>query len=234
MIVTRIQRTLCASVASLVCITTLAGCSNAPSPQQRTDYAQSLNRYYEGRPMCLWSDTVKFPVEDASPDQIQQRGFEALVSSGLLVRKQASKGAPRGSYTYDLSPEGRSAIELDVFNKGAGNFCYGRRKVTSIDAARRNSPSTDLVQYQYSLSQPAAWASEYAIQRTFPKIVAELSGPHKAEATLLDTTDGWQVSGNPATLGPAGARRNSEVARATPAPNRAPDAHPEALLAVQR
>jgi hypothetical protein len=202
MIVSRLSRAVLAAVVSGAGIMIVAGCSNAPPPAERADYSQTLNRYYEGRPMCLWPDSVKFPVEDATPDQAAGRGFVALTNAGLLARKPAAKGAPKGSYTFDLTPEGRSAMEPDVFNKGAGNFCYGHRKVSSIDGARQNSRSTELVDYHYNVAQPAAWALEYSIQKAFPQVVGELQGSHKAEATLLDTTDGWQISGTPAIILP--------------------------------
>lgn len=194
----------------------LAGCNNTtPAPADRADYAATLNRYYEGRPACLWPDTVKFPLEDATADEIDERGLWALVDAGLLVRKPAGRGAPKGSYTFDLSPEGRSALDPDIANPGAGNFCYGRRTVTSVDRAEQNSASTELVDFHYSLPHPAAWAEEHTIQQAFPQVVSELSGTHQAEATLLDTTEGWEVSGAPATVNPlTTAPRNSALARA--------------------
>jgi hypothetical protein len=204
-------------VTLLVCTALLpiAGCNTAPPPAERADYATTLDKFYQGRPACVWPDTVKFPVEDATPDDIDERGFAALADAGLLIRKPASKGAPQGSYTYDLSPEGRSAIDPDIANPGAGNFCYGRRTVTSIDGASQNSRSTELIDFRYSVTQPAAWAKEDAIERAFPQVVSELAGTHKAEATLLDTTDGWEVSGTPAIITPLeAAPRNSALAKA--------------------
>ena len=178
----------------------LAGCNSAPPAQQRADYSATLNKYYEGRPMCVWPESVKFPVQDATPDDINDRGFAALADAGLLVRKPASKHAPTGSATFDLSPEGRSAFDRDISEPGAGNFCYGRRKVVSIDRDKNNSPTTELIDYHYNVAEPAAWAKEYSIERAFPQVVSELAGPHKAEATLLDTTAGWEVSGTPAVI----------------------------------
>jgi hypothetical protein len=194
---------------------TLAGCNNAPPPQDKADYSQTLNRYYEGRPLCVWSDAVSFPIEDATPDQIKENGLNALVEAGLLVRKHARKGATAGSYAYDLSPEGRSALDADLDDKNTGNFCFGRRKVVAIDGARQNSRSTEIVDFHYSVEQPASWATEYPIQSAFPHVSNELSGPHKAEVTLLDTTNGWEVSGTPATIIPVTrSSHDSALARA--------------------
>jgi hypothetical protein len=162
--------------------------------------------------MCIWPDSVKFPVVDASPDQIGERGLNALADAGLLVRKPGSKGSAADSHTFELTREGRSALDPDVFAKNSGNFCYGRRQVLSVDSARENSRSTDLVNYHYAVAEPAAWASDESIQREFPQIAGELSGPHEAKAILLNTTAGWQVSGTPATIGPTITARPPAVA----------------------
>ena len=193
--------------AGVLCI---AGCNNAPPAQQKFDYTETLNKYYDGRPMCLWQDTVKFPVENATPETVDQLGLAALTNAGLLLDKTGRGGSLQRAKTFDLSPEGRSALDPDVFNPGAGNFCYGRRKIVSVDKARRNSSTTQLVNYHYSVQQPAAWAEEYAIQNAFPHVAAELAGTHIGQATLLDTTDGWEISGIPATIVPLNAKPASQ------------------------
>jgi hypothetical protein len=190
-----IRHSMWSAVAAALCVATIAGCSSAPQPKERMDYSASLNRYYQGRPMCLWPETVKFPMENAAPEQVHGLGLDALVGSGLLVRKHGN--------SFDLTPEGRSSFSPDVFNKGAGNFCYGRRKVVSVDAAEHNSRSSELVAYHYSVADPAAWAKEVEIQHAFPQIAPELAGVHKAQATLLDTTEGFEVAGTPTQLEPS-------------------------------
>jgi len=228
----KFNRTQAAAIAAalLPCLTYLIGCTaNAMPPEDRAGYSQSLDKYYEGRPMCLWADTVSFPIE-ATPGQADERGFDALVDAGLLMRRRASKsapdraasgapgaaGAPGGGGGYDLTPEGRSALDRDVLKPGAGNFCYGKRQVVSIDAARENSTTTEIVDYRFSVAEPASWAREYTIQTAFPQIVPELASPHKAEVTLLNTTEGWEVSGTPAILQsmPPATPRTSALARA--------------------
>ena len=217
MLFSRIHASTLAAAACSIFLITLAGCKAAPPPPvQRADYSQTLNRYYDGRPLCLWQATVAFPIEAATPDQISQLGLSGLTNAGLLVAKPAGKAAPHGSKTFELSPEGRTAFVPDVFHPGAGNFCYGRRKIVSIDAARRNSSTTELVDYHYSLAQPAAWATEISIQSAFPQVGPELSGPHMAQATLLDTTDGWEISGTPVNIAPPAAHpHTSALAKAT-------------------
>lgn len=191
----RFFQTLCVVLlAGFAAATT--GCNGAPPIQDRANYTDSLNKYYEGRPLCLWQRNVKFPLE-AAPEQVDQLGLNALVDSGLLVRRRAGRGFARASLIYELTPEGQSAFEEDIFDHGSGNFCYGRRRVVSVDAARQNTRSSERVDYHYTIERAAAWANEYPIRKKFPSIASELNGKHTAEATLLDTTDGWQVAGTP-------------------------------------
>ncbi len=192
-----------AAAACCAGLMTLAGCKAAPPPPaQRADYSQTLNKYYEGRPLCIWQDSVAFPVVAATPDKIDQLGLAGLTNAGLLAATPAGKDSPRGAKTFELTAEGRSALNPDVFHPGAGNFCYGRRKIASIDAARRNTSTTEIVDYHYSVPQPASWATEISIQSIFPQVATELAGPHLGQATLLDTTDGWEISGTPAIITP--------------------------------
>jgi hypothetical protein len=196
-------------ITSIVGVMIMGGCKAAPPPAHRADYSQTLNKYYEGRPMCLWPETVKFPVEGAGQDKIQQLRLAGLANAGLLIMKPAGKGAKM----FELSPEGRSALNPDVFNPGAGNFCYGWRKIVSIDAARRNTSTTELVDYHYSVAHPASWATEVSVQRAFPQVAAELAGAHMGQATLLDTVDGWEISGTPAIVSESA--RPAMMAKAT-------------------
>jgi hypothetical protein len=224
-----IRRSLPAVILG-ACAGLLSGCKPpVPPAADSADYAQSLNRYYEARPMCLWPDSIQFPAADVSPDEIDERGYEALTGAGLLVRTSASRGAPAGSFTFDLSPEGRSALNRDVLNPGAGNFCYGRRKVVSIDSARKNSPTTEIVDYHYAVAAPASWAREDPIQTAFPQIVPELASPHQAKATLLDTTEGWEVSGTPANISPISAESHTSALAKARGLLRLGDNHPTSI-----
>ena len=190
----------------------LAGCksASAPPPAQRADYTQTLNKYYEGRPMCLWEESVQFPIENATPEQAEDLGLRGLADAGLIQAK--GRGA-HGVRTYVLTPEGKSAFNPDVITPGAGNFCYGRRKVVSVESARRNSSTTELVEFHYKVTEPAAWATENSIQNAFPQVAAELAAVHQAEVTLLDTTAGWEVSGSPSVVIPRPRQHGSTLAR---------------------
>lgn len=197
------------TIAGAACLLP-TGCKSAsvPAPAQRASYEQVLNKYYEGRPMCVWDHNIMFPVVNAARHTIDDLGLDGLEDAGLVISKPGSKRATR---TYVLTPEGKSALDPDVLNPGAGNFCYGRREVVSIEKARRNSSTTELVDYTYAVRNPASWASESSVQGAFPQIPSELGQQHTAEVTLLDTTDGWEVSGNPAIVEPRPMRQHRTV-----------------------
>ncbi|HEX3570077.1 MAG TPA: hypothetical protein VHU44_04580 [Acidobacteriaceae bacterium] len=205
MILNSFRITLC--VSSLVCAAAFSGCSSAPASKDRADYAKSLNRYYEGRPMCVWTDQVSFPVENATPEQIKDRGYDALVSAGLLTQRD-SKGS---TAAYYLTAAGSAAFDHDIANKNTGNFCYGRRRVTAVASADHDSPATELVEYQYTVAEPPAWAHDDAVQAAFPQIASDLSGPHTAKTRLLNTTEGWEVVERPAH--PSNGERTSSLAK---------------------
>ncbi len=170
----------------------LTGCNTASASVDRADYTTTLNRYYEGRPACLWPESVTFPVQAVTPDQSSHSGFEALVDAGLLSRKRSTTNATQ--ITYDLTREGHSALDRDIDHPNTGNFCYGRRKVVGITNDREVSPTTQRVDFQYRVPEPAAWAKEMSIQRAFPQVAEETSRTHPAQALLLDTDGGWRVS----------------------------------------
>ena len=207
----RIQRQLQSLTCAVVSCAALLfiGCSSTPAPQLKADYTTTLNRYYEGRPLCLWHESVKFPVENASAPEARAHGFDALVDSGLLTRRPAA----HGRFTYDLSDKGQAAFEKDVLTKGAGNFCYGRWKVASIESAKHDTRVSDLVAYEYLVPQPADWARNPSIQQAFPQIADQIARPHKAEARLLNTTDGFELAAAPGTPGTEAKPHTSSVAK---------------------
>src|SRR4051794_20888027 len=105
-------RIVCVSLSSFLCVAAFSGCSSTPAPRESADYARSLNRYFQGRPMCLWSDQVSFPAENPTTDQAKARGYDALVSAGLLTRKRTKNSEA----VYDLTAAGRAAFDHDVLD----------------------------------------------------------------------------------------------------------------------
>jgi hypothetical protein len=151
--------------------------------------------------VCLWSQPIKFPVQADTSDSSKTADYDALVDQGLLVRTTAEKKkmiiASKQVNNYDLSDQGRSAWTADVNQPGYGNFCYGHRKVTSIDSSTPTSSSagaTTQVTYRFTIVDPPTWASAAETQNAYPKLHAELAAPQTGQATLTNTNNGWQVS----------------------------------------
>jgi hypothetical protein len=165
------------------------------------NFRNAIDSYYSAHPACLWSEPVKFPVQADTSDNSQTAGYDALVDQGLLVRTTAEKKkmiiASKQVNNYDLSDKGRSAWTADVNQPGYGNFCYGHRKVTSIDSSTPTSSAvgaTTQVTYHYTMTDPPAWAAAPETQNAYPKLHAELAGPQTGQATLANSNNGWQLS----------------------------------------
>lgn len=193
----------------LVAVAALTTACNKRAPSA-PNYGDAINSYYQAHPACLWDNEKRFPVQ-ASPDDAKTAGYDALVDAGLLKRSTTEKKIiiiSKRENNYDISDQGRSAWTADPNQPGYGNFCYGHRKVSSIDG---NTPTSDqpgatvTVNYHYTLTGLPGWASSAETQTAFPKLQAA-NTPQAASATLTNTSNGWQVSNagtsaadNPAT-----------------------------------
>lgn len=186
---------LCGAVALLA-----TGCNK--KADNSMNYKNAINTYYSAHPACLWSDSVKFPVQVDTSDTSKTAGYDALVDQGLLTRTTAEKPkliiSSKQVNNYDLSGKGRSVWTVDVQQPGFGNFCYGHRKASSIDSS---TPTTDAVgattqvAYHFTLVDTPAWATAAETQNAYPQLHADLNGPQAAHATLTNTSNGWQVTG---------------------------------------
>ncbi len=186
-------------VAALCCGAVLfAGCGKRTD--SNTNYAKAINDYYSAHPVCLWSEPVKFPVQADTSDTSKTARYDALVDQGLLVRTTAEKNKliviSKQVNNYDLSDKGRAAWTADAEQPGYGNFCYGHKKVQAIDSS---TPTTSdegavtQVNYHTSLDDAPAWAKALETQNAYPQVRTEISSAQPAEATLINTHNGWQV-----------------------------------------
>jgi hypothetical protein len=182
------------------------GCKRIDHTAQFTN---AINTYYSVHPVCLWKDPIKLPAQADTSDTSQTSGYDALVDQGLLTRTPAEKKvmivASKQVNNYDLSEKGRSAWTADVNQPGFGNFCYGRRKVTSIDSSTPTSDergNTSVVAYHYAIADAPAWATAEETQNAFPQIRADLSSPHHGTAILIETNEGWKMARPEATAPP--------------------------------
>ena len=189
---------LAGSIALATTLALTTGCNNKKTPTT-PNYADTINAYYQAHPACLWQDEKKFPVQAATSDDAKTQGYDALVDQGLLTRTTSEKKIiiiSKQQNNYDLSDKGRSAWTADPSQPGFGNFCYGHRKVATVDS---NSPTSDqpgattTVNYHYTLTDVPAWASAPETQTAFPQLAAA-NTPAAATATLTNTQQGWQVS----------------------------------------
>src|SRR5580698_7081511 len=179
-----------------------AGCNK--KDDNHLNFTSAINTYYTAHPSCLWSEPMKFPVQADTSDTSKTSGFDALVDQGLLVRTTAEKKkillGSKQVNNYDLSDKGRSVWTADTQQPGFGNFCYGHRKVDSID---RSTPTTSdvgattQINYHYSFSDAPVWATAAETQNAYPQIRADLDGPQMGLATLTNTSNGWAVSSAP-------------------------------------
>lgn len=194
-----IRTTLRMAVLSGAAVLLATGCNK--KDDNTMNFTSAINTYYSAHPACLWSDPVKFPVQADTSDASKTSDYDALVDQGLLVRTTAEKKvmivASKQVNNYDLSDKGRSAWTADTQQPGFGNFCYGHRKVSSIDSTTPTTSAvgaTTQVSYHYSLADAPAWATAAETQTAYPQVHADVSGPQAGQATLTNTSNGWQVS----------------------------------------
>jgi hypothetical protein len=164
-------------------------------------FTDAINTYYSAHPECLWKESVKFPVQADTKDATKTSPYDALVDQGLLVRTTDQKTvmlvASKQVNNYDISEQGRAAWVADPDQPGFGNFCYGRRKVTSID---NSTPTTDergattAVNYHYAVADAPAWATAEETKNAYPELRTKLDGPHTGQAILIETNEGWKVA----------------------------------------
>ncbi len=169
-----------------------------------SNFKSAIDSYYSAHPSCLFGDEQKFPVQADTSDQSKTQNYDALVDQGLLVRTTAEKKKmivmSKQVNNYDLSDKGRSAWTADPNQPGYGNFCYGHRKVSSLDSSTPTNDqvgATTTVNYHYTVDGAPDWASAAETQTAFPQVHANLSGPQSGTATLTNTSNGWQVSSTP-------------------------------------
>jgi hypothetical protein len=181
----------------------LAGCK-AGTTDNTSNYTKAINTYYASRPLCLWSQSQKLPVQVDSSDQSKTSGYDALVDQGVLQRTTDEKKrfliGSKQVTNYDLSEKGRSAWTPDQQQPGYGNFCYGTPAVSSIDSSTPTNSqpgATTTVTYHTHLDHVPSWAQSNETKTAFPSLAAELAGPVAGSAVLTDTDSGWTVTSGP-------------------------------------
>lgn len=174
----------------------VAGCHSKVAVDNST-FKTALDTYYSARPVCLFSDAVKFPAQADANNEKQTEGFDALTDAGMLTRTSAEKqrilaGSKQGN-GYDLSPRGRTTWTAEPTQPGYGNFCFGAPQVTAVSNYTPLDSSGDAytVSYQYSVELPS-WVRTDAMMTAFPSI-DRMSAPRTATANLARRDNGWEV-----------------------------------------
>ena len=188
----------------------VAGCKK--TADNSANYKSAIDAWYSAHPACLWSHSQMFPTQVAASNSDQTAPFAALVDQGLLTRSTSEKKIiiiSRQEIDYDLSDQGRSAWTADPNQPGYGNFCYGHRSVQSIQSSTPNTGqpgATTTVTFQYNFSGAPSWAQAVETQNAFPQVKTDLSDNGTTSATLVDTTNGWQVQTPPPASTPIGSQ----------------------------
>jgi hypothetical protein len=188
----------------------VAGCKK--TTDNSVNYKSAINAWYSAHPACLWPQSQMFPTQVAASNQDQTAPFAALVDQGLLTRSTSEKKViiiSKQEINYDLSDKGRSDWTRDPNQPGYGNFCYGHRSVANIQSSTPNDSqpgATTTVSYPYTFTGAPDWAQAAETQNAFPQLKADLSGNGTATATLVDTTNGWQIQTPPPTSTPMGSQ----------------------------
>ena len=189
---------------AVFCGAAVAGCLLSSGCKHTADitpnYVHAVNTYYEAHPRCLWTSEIKFPVQADTSDTSKTSGYDALVDQGLLVRTTAEKKkliiVSKQVNNYDLSDKGRGAWMADTQQPGFGNFCYGHRSTSGIDASTPTTGdpgTTTQVDFHTTISGAPGWATAAETQTAYPALKADLAGPTPGHAVLVETAGGWQV-----------------------------------------
>jgi hypothetical protein len=175
-----------------------AGCKK--NEVDKGAFKSALNDYLKGQQECLWASPQKFPAQADTSNDEQTKGYDALVDAGLLTRSSAEKKrfliGSKQVNNYDISDKGRSTWTADQTQPGYGNFCFGHAEVVSVDSYSPADPDAAqyTVNYRFGVTSLPGWANTTEMKTAYPKIVQEGSGADTASATLVKSSNGWQVS----------------------------------------
>ncbi len=183
-------------MAAGICLT--VGCKD--KTVDKSAFKSALNDYYKGQQDCLWASSQKLPAQADTSNDEQTKGYDALVDAGLLARSSAEKKrflvGSKQVNDYDLSDKGRSIWTVDQAQPGYGNFCFGHAEVISVDSYAPPDPGAPqyTVNYRYGITHLPDWANTTEMKTAYPQIVREGSGAQAGSATLINGSNGWQVT----------------------------------------
>lgn len=170
-----------------------AGCGDQ-STASKSSLVKALNHDYKMNADCLFARPLPFPYEIPVSDTLlaQTRGrLDAMVEAGLLSRDEVVRN--NGIVNrYSLTALGQSA-------EGNGRFCYGHRKVTSVEKFTppieyQGRPLTT-VEYHFVLKDGADWAKDSDVRSAFPNVAKSFQPSPVDQATLIRSDQqGWMLT----------------------------------------
>ncbi len=207
------KRSMVLFVSSLLFV---SGCNSAKKPSD-SNFKAAISRYLATNGKTCIPVLQPFPVDipiarinDSSGTAAE---MAALESAGLLHSSDttavvhgllnALRGPtpPQPVKRYELTAPGQKYFQQYPTAIGQANgFCYGQKQVDSIvkwdEPVTQGSYSVTRVTYTYKLEQPADWATQPDVQRTFPVIKATLDqAKTNQEIDLHLTNKGWEAGG---------------------------------------
>jgi hypothetical protein len=168
-------------LTSALFLTTL-GCKNPKTATTSENFISTIDGHFIDHSDCLLVDT-RFPYETSDPAKTKQ--MDSLVTA-LLLTKSEEKSIHASRYT----PTTAGA-------RYAPRFCYGHRRVTTIDGftppAVANGFNETQVTYHYSMQEVPVWAKTPEVLAAFPDAAKAINGQATATITLAQSPVGWQV-----------------------------------------
>lgn len=208
------RRFFLVSIAGLLFLT---ACSDAKKASS-ANFTKAINQYLTKHGEACTVIGRQFPVDVPESERRLQSGaalqMAALEQAGLVQSSDttavvhgmldALHGAtpPQPVKRYELTAEGKKyfRLVLGVFGQ-TGSFCYGQKTVDSIvkwtEPMTMGTSSQTEVTYTYKIVDPAGWAENADVQRTFSDVRTTVTGASRTTqvAGLQLTNRGWEVPG---------------------------------------
>ena len=173
-------------------------------PTTPSNYTSAINTYYSAHPACLWSD----------PKQVPRSGRHLRHRQDLRLRRPRRPGPARPHHRREEGHDHRQQAGQQLRPLRQGPLRLDRRpqparlrqlllRPPQSHQHRQRHPNhraagaTTQVTYHYTLADVPAWATAAETQTAFPSVQTDLAGPQSGQATLTNTSNGWQVTQHP-------------------------------------
>jgi hypothetical protein len=143
-----------------------------------------------------FENTTEAQAKTANEQKFSQ--MDALVKSGMLIEKDAPVKPMFGNEmvpgrVYTLTDAGKKALQ----RADSSALCVGHYKVDEVvDFTVPGSAmgaTISSVNYSYSPTDVASWATDDAVKAAFPNLASKLAPGQKGRATLVLKNNGWSA-----------------------------------------